>query len=69
MNEEKQGVSARLIVNQNEGQWVKSVGRQDMKFAILILNLIFVCSAWANSTACFSIKDSHRKNVCLAQVK
>jgi hypothetical protein len=69
MNEEKQGVSTRLIVNQNEGQWVKSVGRQDMKFAILILNLIFVCSAWANSTACFSIKDSHRKNVCLAQVK
>ena len=69
MNEVKQGVSTRLIVNQNEGQWVKSVGRQDMKFAILILNLIFVCSAWANSTACFSIKDSHRKNVCLAQVK
>jgi hypothetical protein len=47
MNEEKQGVSTRLIVNQNEGQWVKSVGRLDMKFAILILNLIFVCSAWA----------------------
>jgi hypothetical protein len=69
MNEEKRGVSTRLIVNQNEGQWVKSVGRLDMKFAILILNLIFVCSAWANSTACFSIKDFHRKNVCLAQVK
>jgi hypothetical protein len=69
MNEEKRGVSTLVIVNQNEGQWVKSVGRQDMKFAILILNLIFVCSAWANSTACFSIKDSHRKNVCLAQVK
>jgi len=69
MNEEKQGVSTVLIVNQNKGQWVKALGRQDMKFAILILNLIFALSAWANSTACFSIKDLDRKNVCLAMSK
>jgi len=61
MNEEKQGVSTRLIVNQNEGQWVKSVGRQDMKFAILILNLIFVCSAWAIQPPAFQSKTSIAK--------
>jgi uncharacterized protein involved in tellurium resistance len=69
MNEEKQGVSTRLIVNQNEGQWVKAEGSQDMKFAILILYVVFACSTWANTNACFSIKDPDRKNVCLAMSK
>ena len=69
MNGEEQGVSAVHIVNQNATQWVKPVRSHDMKFAILILNLILACNAGANTSACFSIKDPDRKNVCLAMSK
>jgi hypothetical protein len=37
-----------------------------VKIAITLLCLIMTGLAWANTPACFSIRDPDRKNVCLA---
>ncbi len=37
-----------------------------MKIAIVLLSLFSLGFVWANTPACFSIRDPDRKNVCLA---
>ena len=37
-----------------------------MKIAIVLLSMFSLGFVWANTQACFSIRDPDRKNVCLA---